>query len=318
LMESGFLSRPRNELDPGNLQHCEHLDVALRSLHTTMLVMLEVTFDGAGYWTCYYYSSSPIAGVSLHATFMMFVLVVLVNTLIAMMADTYNRVQVLSFANYVFEFSKILMEWRDNNPSPFNLLTYPWHITQLVLSITSHASLVLTVAQYLSLAQEAPTESGVERRYTVLKIARQVTRQVLPPMSEKKKVLFQNGMKSVHLKHHNRSHPTKDVRLMQEIHTIKRNILTSKAKMLHFRKAISRYCRAQEDTDEWTEPLTDKVREIVSEMADELRANMKTDMQAMLTGREGGNTVDQSAERPVDQSADADADARAVGGAPSA
>ena len=40
------------------------------------------------------------------------------------------------------------------------------------------------------------------------------------------------------------TYPTVDDQI-KEIHTIKRNILSSKAKMLHFRKAISRYCRAQ-------------------------------------------------------------------------
>jgi len=211
----------------------------------------------------------------------------------AMMADTYNRVQVLSFANYVFEFSKILMEWRDKDPSPFNLLTYPWHTAQAVRSFISSASLVATVGQYLNLAQ-APTESDGKSRYTALKIARLATR-FLPRMSEKKQTLFQSTLKSVHLKHQARMLPTMDVQLMQEIHKIKRNILTSKAKMLHFRKAISRYCRAQEDSDEWMEPLSDKVREIVSDMAEELRANMKDDMQAMLTRGGGGNTV----ERPT-------------------
>jgi hypothetical protein len=43
---------------------------------------------------CYYTSQLPIAGVVMHGSFMLFVMIVLVNTLIAMMADTYNRVQV--------------------------------------------------------------------------------------------------------------------------------------------------------------------------------------------------------------------------------
>ena len=58
---------------------------------------------------------------------MLFVPLVVVNALIAMMAETYSRVIGQSFMNYIFAFGKVLVEYRYAPVVlPFNLLTVPY------------------------------------------------------------------------------------------------------------------------------------------------------------------------------------------------
>ena len=67
---------------------------------------------GTSFWDCYYQSHSPLIGTVLHGLFLMCVMLVLVNVLIAMMADTYADVAGKSFMNYVFGFAKVTLEWQ--------------------------------------------------------------------------------------------------------------------------------------------------------------------------------------------------------------
>jgi len=233
LMESGYLYRSRDESTISDLAECEHLEISLRELMTTILLMLEITFDGASYWQCYYNSHSPVAGVLIHVSFMMFVLVVLMNVLIAMMANTYNKVHEHSFSNYVFGFSKLIIEWGDRYPALWNLCLLPSTTARLML----------------------PTECQSARlewsgRFPVPRLTWH------SEISDQPHLRTQHGEKL-----------RLDLDLVKRLHKIRMEIIQSPSKMVHFRKAIGRYCRVQDDDtiEEWLDPLAEKVHDIVED-----------------------------------------------------
>ena len=228
-MESGYLYRSRDESTVSDRAECEHLEISLRELMTTILLMLEITFDGASYWQCYYNSHAPVAGVLMHVSFMMFVLVVLVNALIAMMSSTYTKVHDHSFSNYVFEFSKLIIEWDSHYPAPFNLCLLPsaaiysMYSTTKSLSIVGHAAkLVVNAAGHLITERTVP--------YTHLRHFFSSATAATRTREDKRAIVLQ---------------PKLDLALVQRLHKIRAGIIDSKEEMLSFQKAIGRYCRVQ-------------------------------------------------------------------------
>ena len=219
-----------------SMDHCEQLDVALRGtlLHTAIL-MFEITFYGSGYWLCFHYSVSPIAGTLMHVLFTLFALVMLVNTLIAMMASTYTRVNDASFTNYVFEFSKLLIEWGDRVPAPFNVLGMPHMLCKTVCSAFHGVKLATSGATFVWRAQKGAQEESSWSLSTKSSIA-----QLKKHADEL-------------ITHHETYHryrstvlqPKLNMEVVHRVHQIRSDTIQSKGKMLHFRKAISRYCRAQ-------------------------------------------------------------------------
>ena len=65
-------------------------------------------------------------------SFMTFVVIILLNMLIAMMAETYTLMADKSFANYCLGFGKLLIQRRQNyytgSSPPLNLLSVPYEI----------------------------------------------------------------------------------------------------------------------------------------------------------------------------------------------
>ena len=61
---------------------------------------------------------------------MILIVIMLLNTLIAMMAETYNRISLFAFRNYAFSFGKVLVSQRCKPGSaavPLNLLSLPYY-----------------------------------------------------------------------------------------------------------------------------------------------------------------------------------------------
>ena len=76
--------------------------------------------------------------------FMTFVVIILLNMLIAMMAETYTIMADRSFANYCLGFGKLLVQRRQNyytgSSPPLNLLSVPYEISSRLYDI-GHAVL---------------------------------------------------------------------------------------------------------------------------------------------------------------------------------
>jgi hypothetical protein len=84
-MDSGYFYRSQLENPFDFEENCAHMEEALRSMSTTIMLMLESTFEGSGSsWQCYYYSHTPVTAVLLHGLFTVTSVVVLMNALIAM------------------------------------------------------------------------------------------------------------------------------------------------------------------------------------------------------------------------------------------
>ena len=84
------------------------------------LFLFQMTIEGGGYWYCFRQTSSPTPGTFLLAIFLIVVLLMLLNTLIAMMEDTYIKVNEESFPNYASSFGKVshvhMRGWRSPPP----------------------------------------------------------------------------------------------------------------------------------------------------------------------------------------------------------
>ena len=72
--------------------------------------------EGGGYWYCFRQTSSNTAGTFLLMLFLLVILLMLLNTLIAMMEDTYIKVNEESFPNYAASFGKVGSRISPNPP----------------------------------------------------------------------------------------------------------------------------------------------------------------------------------------------------------
>ena len=86
---------------------CHELDAAFQTFPEVLLFMIENTLAGADYWNCFRQSSSELPGIMVFGSFMVVIVVMLLNTLIAMMAETYDRISASAFRNYAFSFGKV-------------------------------------------------------------------------------------------------------------------------------------------------------------------------------------------------------------------
>ena len=74
-------------------EECMKLDTAFHDFSSAFLFLVEITLDGGGYWGCFRQSNAEIPGMLIFAVFTMIMMLMLVNTLIAMMAQTFQKVQ---------------------------------------------------------------------------------------------------------------------------------------------------------------------------------------------------------------------------------
>jgi hypothetical protein len=80
---------------------------------------------------CFRQSSAPAPGLLLLVIFLAVVVIMLLNTLIAMMAETFARVMQDSFMNYAYAFAHVLVKQRcetGSSVAPLNILSLPYLI----------------------------------------------------------------------------------------------------------------------------------------------------------------------------------------------
>ena len=105
------------------------------SVSRTLLFLVEVTISGASFWECASQSEYHEPGLLLTALFLIIVIIMLLNTLIAMMAQTFAAVASDAFSNYAFAFAKTLAYFRNSSgiiPVPLNLLAIPFYFLMSV------------------------------------------------------------------------------------------------------------------------------------------------------------------------------------------
>ena len=103
------------------------------NIFEAVLFLIEATLHAPGYWGCFRQSSAEAPGLALFIFFNVLVVIMLLNTLIAMMAETYMTVWGSSFKNYSFSFARLLHEARCTPGStavPFNLVSIPYQASR--------------------------------------------------------------------------------------------------------------------------------------------------------------------------------------------
>ena len=119
---------------------CLNLETELSSIASSSLFLLRLTLDDTGVWSCFSQSSAPNPGQLLIGAFMVVVIIMLLNTLIAMMADTFVQVTNDSFKHYAFQFCRVLVSMRGTNgpvAPPLNLLGWPYHFARRLWELTT-------------------------------------------------------------------------------------------------------------------------------------------------------------------------------------
>jgi len=247
VMNSGFLYRPYNEFGFSG-EECTKFDLASHEWSQMLSMMIEITFDGTSYWDCHFYSSTPFAGVMIHSGFLLFVTMILVNTLIAMMAETFSRVQQASFENYAYEFAHILLEWtqEEQAPVPLNLMALPYNATRALSHIFKVAWFI--VGAFLNGAAEA----GGGHIRSLEQLQRGDSLPQIPPD------LLRQLSASVRLE----KGKSQDLAVMAEIDSIRETIIRSKRP--HFERSIAFYCQAQEEGED--PPNLEEIRETVHDL----------------------------------------------------
>ena len=104
-----------------------HFDEALVALIASSLQL------SAPDWSCFRQSAHSTTAPLLYGLFMLFVVILLLNMLIAMMAETYSKVSEQSFTNYAQSFAGLLVTQRcpsgiGSTTSPLNLLGLPYYV----------------------------------------------------------------------------------------------------------------------------------------------------------------------------------------------
>ena len=225
-----------------------HYNPKYGSLH----FLVEITLDGGGYWACFRQSSADLPGLMIFGIFMIIVILMLLNTLIAMMADTFSAVTHDSFPNYAAAFAKVLVFQRCKTapPVPLNLLSLPFLVGEGVWKLCR-----VTVGR----RQRRPS---IRRKSTLLphgissvgsdianRVANDLTKWATPVAD------------------------SRDAAVVSRIDTIRMMLLQDPQKKLHFERAIARFCRVQED--DAAEPVSaDDVREILRENMEEVVASV--------------------------------------------
>ena len=101
------------------------------------LYLAQATLEGSDSWECFYQSSAQSPGMLMLISFLIAVVIMLLNTLIAMMAETFTKVSGASFKNYASSFGHVLVTNRvkPSTTVPANLLTLPYTVVTSLLAL---------------------------------------------------------------------------------------------------------------------------------------------------------------------------------------
>jgi len=226
-MASGGMYRIREPYDHDVDEECDKFDILLGSLEGTFAMLLEVVLDGGGYWHCFSNSNFHYTGPVLFGIYLLFVVIILVNVLVAMLSDTFSKVQNEAFMNYAHEFAKILIRFRSASfiPQPLNLFSLPCKVVQSITFVVQGARSLFIVLFARKAIDKTP------------EFLAQMLGLVLPQAPDS---------------------PVIDV-----INQIRNDLIGSSTRIKHFQGAIARFCRAQDDSVD--PPSQEEIREIVRE-----------------------------------------------------
>ena len=99
------------------------------------------TLEGSDSWECFYQSSAQMPGMVMLCCFLIVVVIMLLNTLIAMMAETFTNVSTFAFRNYASSFGNMLVAHGSdlNTAVPSNLLSIPYILIMHTMVVASNA-----------------------------------------------------------------------------------------------------------------------------------------------------------------------------------
>ena len=217
---------------------CVKMDSSMDSVARVALFLLQVTLGADPSFDCFHNTSAAAPGVFLMMSFMVFVIIILLNMLIAMMAETYAQKAEKSFANYALGFANLLEKRRQRyytgSSPPLNVLKIPYQILRVLRSV------LLTCSFGWRGAKGSPgghqgvikgSSSGAAPAAAALRAAESEGTRV-----EKAEV---NDL----------------------INALRVEIIRSKKD--HLQKTVARFCRAQEEADEG--PTIDDIKDIFRE-----------------------------------------------------
>ena len=215
------IEQPLERLD----SDCQKMDSALDGVPMTALFLLQVTLGADPAFDCFHNTSAKGPGVFLMMTFMGFVVIILLNMLIAMMADTYAQKAEKSFANYALGFAHELAKRRQRyytgSSPPLNLLEIPYQLFRLLRAL------------FCALVCRRNPGNSPKHTAASRKLEAESTSSSQPSDAEVSKL----------------------------IDAVRIEIIRSKKD--HLQKTVARFCRAQEEADEG--PTIDDIKDIVRE-----------------------------------------------------
>ena len=101
------------------------------------LYLSQATLEGSDSWECFYQSSAQTPAMIMLISFLIAVVIMLLNTLIAMMAETFTKVSTFAFRNYASSFGHVLVTNRCKTGTvvPTNLLSIPYKVSVGLLAL---------------------------------------------------------------------------------------------------------------------------------------------------------------------------------------
>jgi len=120
-----------------NPSTCIDVDQEFESFSATVLFLLEATLDGTGYYNCLVASSSTYLASGFMYLYVLTSTIMLINMLIAMMAESFGRVRANELEYFLFLKARQVVAWRTYAPvpPPLNLLRLPYEILWVPYSL---------------------------------------------------------------------------------------------------------------------------------------------------------------------------------------
>ena len=212
---------------------CENIELKLgETFSSSFLFLFQITLDGSGtFWDCVIQSGYQQPGLLLSIIFLVIVVIVLLNTLIAMMAETFANVTREAFSNYAFAFGKTLMQMRGRSDVavPLNLLAIPFSCGRFLYGAFNvpYRFKSLRKAYHLS---HAPAARDGRQPSVLMQSAVDALEAAFKRSRDKLRKVDESG---------------RDPEVTKRIDDIRLLILKERAKKLHFERSVARFCRVQ-------------------------------------------------------------------------
>ena len=146
---------------------CSNLGPMLgHSVLQSAIYLGQATLEGSDSWECFYQSSAQEPGMVMLCFFLIVVVIMLLNTLIAMMAETFTNVSTFAFRHYATSFGRLLVanSAQQHTAVPSNLLSLPYYATITTMVFAWNVwSATCSKAKGPALSNRAPMTRCVEK-----------------------------------------------------------------------------------------------------------------------------------------------------------